>query len=95
MSDPAPNPEQFVVPAPPDEPAAAATPASTEFRGRPRRQDQRRWPVALGFAGSAAASFGGLCIAAGASPAMWALVVVGVVAAVVALVVAHRTSPVR
>jgi len=92
VSDPASNPEQFVVPAPVDEPAAAPTPlSSTEFRGRPQRHGSSRWPIVLAFLGSAVATFGGLCVAAGAPVAAWALVVVGVVAAIVALVVAHRS----
>ena len=106
MTDEQPNPEQYVVPHAGDPASGAPTPAAVvpapptpapapsdgdTFRGRPKRSKGPRWTLFVGPLGSGVATLGALFVIAEAPAVLaWSMVGVGVVAAVVSLVVAHR-----
>ena len=105
MTDEQPNPEQYVVPHAGDPASGVPTPAvvpapaspapapnvGDTFRGRPKRSKGRRWTIVVGPLGSGVATLGALFVVAEAPAVLaWSMVGVGVVAAVVSLVVAHR-----
>ncbi len=81
-----------VVPAPSTPPAPAPAPSDGDtFRGRPKRSKGRRWTIVVGPLGSGVATLGALFVIAEAPAVLaWSMVGVGVVAAAVSLVVAHR-----